>query len=265
MIINNFDEIDFNELYIKQKEQSSFKMKSQDAWDKKASSMNKRVHESIYNDEFLALVDISNCESLLDVGCGVGNLSLKLADKLKEINCLDYSLGMLEILEKNAKEKSITNINTINKSWYDDWETVPKTDIVIASRSMEVANMKEALVKLNNQAKKRVYLSYKVGGSFLADEILEVMQKEIIKKPDYIYLVNILYSLGIHAKVNFVRSEGRSTVYTSKNEFIKSVSWSIGQLSNEEIQRLGKYYDEVIKYKKESIDYVKWAVISWEK
>ena len=260
-----FDDIDFNELYIKQKEQSSFKMKSQDAWDKKASSMNKRVHESIYNDEFLALVDISNCESLLDVGCGVGNLSLKLADKLKEINCLDYSLGMLEILEKNAKEKSITNINTINKSWYDDWETVPKTDIVIASRSMEVANMKEALVKLNNQAKKRVYLSYKVGGSFLADEILEVMQKEIIKKPDYIYLVNILYSLRIHAKVNFVRSEGRSTVYTSKDEFIKSVSWSIGQLSNEEIQRLEKYYDEVIKYKKESIDYVKWAVISWEK
>lgn len=265
MTINTFDDIDFNELYVKQKEKTSFKMKSQEAWDKKAFSMNKRVHESIYNEEFLALVDTSDCETLLDVGCGVGNLSLKLSGKLKEVNCLDYSLGMLEILEKNAKEKNIKNINTINKSWYDNWNDIPKTDIVIASRSMEVTNMKDALVKLDNQAKKRVYLSYKVGGSFLADEILEVMQRKIIKKPDYIYLINILYSLGINASVNFVRSEGRNTVYTSKDEFIKSVSWSIGELSNDEISRLEKYYNEVIKYKKESIDYVKWAVISWDK
>ena len=260
-----FEDIDFNELYIKQKEKSTFKMKSQEAWDKKAVTMNKRVHNSIYNDEFLALVDISACETLLDVGCGVGNLSLKLAQKLKEVNSLDYSLGMLEILEQNAKEKEINNINTINKSWYDSWDDVPKTDIVIASRSMEVTNMKEALLKLDNKAKKRVYISYKVGGSFLSDEILEAMQKKVIKKPDYIYVLNILYSLGINAKVNFVRSEGRNTVYTSKEDFIKSVSWSIGDLSKDEIISLEKYYEEVIKHKEETVDYVKWAVISWDK
>lgn len=260
-----FEDIDFNELYIKQKEKSTFKMKSQEAWDKKAVTMNKRVHNSIYNDEFLALVDIKACETLLDVGCGVGNLSLKLARKLKEVNSLDYSLGMLEILEQNAKEKEINNINTINRSWYDSWDDVPKTDIVIASRSMEVTNMKEALLKLDNKAKKRVYISYKVGGSFLSDEILEAMQKKVIKKPDYIYVLNILYSLGINAKVNFVRSEGRNTIYTSKEDFIKSVSWSIGDLSKDEIISLEKYYEEVIKYKKGTVDYVKWAVISWDK
>lgn len=260
-----FEDIDFNKLYVEQKKNSTFKMKSQEAWDKKAVSMNKRVHNSIYNDEFLSLVNIESCESLLDVGCGVGNLSLKLAGKLKEVTSLDYSLGMLEILEQNAKKSNLNNIKIINKSWYDSWEDIPKADIVIASRSMEVVDMKEALQKLDKQAKKRVYISYKVGGSFLSDEILEVLQKDIIKKPDYIYVVNILYSLGINAKVNFVKSEGRNTIYTSKEEFIKSVSWSIEELSKQQIQRLEKYYDEVIKDKQKTVDYVQWAVISWEK
>ncbi len=261
----NFSDIDFNKLYIKQKQDSTFKMKSQEAWDKKAPSMNKKVHNSIYNDEFLSIVDTSDCESLLDVGCGVGNLSLKLARKLKEVNSLDYSSGMLDILKQNAKDKNIDNIKTINKSWYDSWEEVSKCDIVIASRSMEVLDMKDALTKLDNQSKKRVYLSYKVGGSFLSDDILNAMQREIIKKPDYIYVVNILYSMGINASVNFVRSEGRSTIYTSQEDFIKSVSWSIGDITKIEEQRLIKYYDEKIKEAEVFIDYVKWAVISWKK
>ena len=261
----NFDEIDFNQLYIQQKENSSFKIKSQDAWDKKAFLMNKKVHNSIYNDEFLSLINIDNCESLLDIGCGVGNLSLKLAQSLKYIYSLDYSKGMLEILEQNAKISNLSNIKLINKSWYDSWEDVPKADIVIASRSMEVINMKESLKKLDNKANKRVYISYKVGGSFLSDEILKVMKRDIVKKPDYIYLVNILYSMGINAQVNFVKSEGRNTVYTSLEQFIESVSWSIGKLTSNEILELEKYYSKVLKNRKNQIDYVKWAVISWDK
>lgn len=261
----NFEDIDFNKLYIKQKEISTFRTKSQDSWNKKASSMNKRVHKSIYNEEFLELINIKDCESLLDVGCGVGNLSLRLAKKLKSVNSLDYSSSMLEILRNNAKEKSIKNINTINSSWYDDWSEISKCDLVIASRSMEVKDMRVTLEKLNNHARKRVYISYKVGGSFLTNEILTVMQRDIKKKPDYIYIVNILYKMGINASVNFVKSEGRNTVYTSLDEFLKSIIWSIGDLSLDEISRLTEYYNEDVKYKKDSIDYVKWAIISWEK
>ncbi len=261
----NYDDIDFNELYIKQKENSSFKIKSQDAWDKKAPSMNKKVHNSIYNEEFLNLIDTKNCNSLLDVGCGVGNLSLRLASKLDEVYSLDYSQGMLDILEQNAKEQNFLNIKTINSSWYDSWEELPKADIVIASRSMEVVDMKEALEKLNNQANKRVYISFKVGGSFLDQDILDAMQREIVKKPDYIYLVNILYGMGINANVNFVRSEGRSIVYSSAEDFIKSVSWSIGELSINEVDRLKKYFDKIVKDKEKSVDYIKWAILFWDK
>lgn len=261
----SLEDIDFNELYVQQKAKSSFKMKSQEAWDKKAPSMNKRVHHSIYNEEFVSLIKSKDCKSLLDVGCGVGNLSLKLANRLSGVYALDYSLEMLKILEQNALEQNIQNVTTLHRSWYDDWSDIPKCDIVIASRSMEVKNMKEALQKLDNQASKRVYLSYKVGGSFLSDDILNAMNKKVNKKPDYIYLVNILYQMSINASVNFVRSEGRSTVYTSCEDFITSVQWSIGELNENELQLLKNYYETSVKDTTQSDDFVQWAVISWEK
>ena len=260
-----YEDIDFNELYVKQKELTSFKAKGKEAWDEKAPHMNKRVHKSIYNEQFLNLLDLEGISSLLDVGCGVGNLSLKLADTLDEVYSLDYSSGMLEILNQNAKEQNLDNIKTINKSWYDSWEDVPSADLVIASRSMEVKNMKEALLKLNEKANKKVVISYKKGGSFVSEEILDVLQRDIVRKPDYIYIVNILYTLGINASVNFVQSEGRGTIYTSKEKFIQSVSWSIDGLSSEEIQRLDDYYESLDLSQKQESDYVYWAIISWDK
>jgi len=172
---------------------------------------------------------------------------------------------MLELLNQNANEQNITNITTINKSWYEPWDEVPNADLVIASRSMEVKDMKEALYKLNAKANKKIVVSYKVGGSFVSQEILDVLKRDIIKKPDYIFLVNILYSMGINASVNFVQSEGRGTIYTSKEKFIESVSWSIGSLRDDEIQSLEEYYNSLSEDKKLKEDFVYWAILSWDK
>lgn len=259
-----YEDIDFNELYKRQKELTTFKAKQKEAWDKKASSMNERVHNSIYNEQFLELLDLEGINSLLDVGCGVGNLSLLLAQKLDEVYALDYSSGMLEVLNQNAKEKNLTNIKTINKSWYDSWENVSKADLVIASRSMEVDDMKEALSKLNEKANKKVVISFKKGGSFVSEEILDILQKEIIKKPDYIYVLNILYQMGIYATVNFIKSEGRSNIYTSKEKFIESIKWSLGELSKDDIEALEIYYDSLDLNTYQEEDFVEWAIISWD-
>ena len=96
-------------------------------------------------------------------------------------------------------------------------------------------------------------------------KLVEVLQRDIIRKPDYIYVVNILYSMGINASVNFIQSEGRSTIYISKEKFIQSISWSIDGLSSDEVKRLENYYDTLDIKKKQEKDYAYWAVISWDK
>jgi FkbM family methyltransferase len=261
----NLHTIDFNALYMQQKEQSTFKMKSKASWDKKASSMNSRVHASIYNEEFLNELNLKECETLLDVGCGVGNLSLKVALKLKTVYALDYSPQMLEYLKSNAKEQNIDNIITLEKSWYDSWEEIPSCDVVIASRSMEVKDMKEALEKINAKANKRVYITYKVGGSFVDKKILKAMGKAIFDKPDYIYVLNILYGMGINAKLDYLRSEGRREQYDSKESFIKSVEWSLDDLTQEDKEKLSLYYDSLGENKENVAEqYNYWALISWD-
>lgn len=261
----NLAEIDFNYLYKEQKQKTTFKMKGVEDWNKKAVYMNERIHKSIYNEEFLKAINYEDCQSVLDMGCGVGNLSLKIAPKVKHVYSLDYSPRMLAYLKQNANELNINNIKPIEHSWYDSWDKIPTADIVIASRSMEVKDMQAALEKLNSKAKKRVYVSYKVGGSFLDEDILKALKKDIVKKPDYIYVLNILYSMGINASVNFLKSEGRSSMYSDVDNFVQSVTWSLGELSSEEETRLKEYFKNITQEEKNRNKYVYWALISWEK
>lgn len=261
----NYQDIDFNELYKKQKEASTFKLKDKQAWNKKAVSMNKKIHKSIYNDELLSGINFEGCESLLDVGCGVGNISIKAAQKVEQVYALDYSDVMLELLNENMQKQSVQNISPIQASWEDDWHDIPKADIVLASRSMEVVDMKDALTKINEKAKKRVYITYKVGGSFVDKKILKALNKQIFDKPDYIYVLNILYGMGINPTLTYLKSEGRREQYESKESFIKSVQWSLDTLSPEEIKTLEHYYDGLENEDAQAEQYNYWALIAWEK
>jgi len=263
LIQTNLDSLNFAKLYTQQMEISTFKGKSSGDWDKRANSMNNNVHTSIYTKTFIDKIDVTNATSLLDVGCGPGTISLAIASKLSYIYALDYSLGMLACVEENCKEQKIDKITTINKSWYDNWDDVPTADIVVASRSMEVKDIKDALLKLNSKANKRVYLTTKVGGTFIDKEILNQLKREIVPRPDYIYLVNVLHSMGIYAKVDFVLSENSKFESSTDEEFIEKVGWSLGELSDEEKVILKNYFNTTYKYKKLA-DYMNWALISWE-
>jgi SAM-dependent methyltransferase len=263
LIQTNLDKLEFANLYKKQMEVSTFKGKSSQDWDKRANSMNQNVHKSVYTKAFIDKIDTNNASSLLDVGCGPGTISFAIASKLSKIYALDYSEGMLGCVKDNCEKKGINNVTTIHKSWDDNWDAVPKADIVVASRSMEVKDIKDALIKLNSKANKRVYLTTKVGGSFIDSDILNQLEREVFPRPDYIYLVNVLHSMGIFAKVDFILSENTKFESSSDEEFVEKISWSLGELSNEEKKILKNYFNISYKYKKIP-DYLTWALISWE-
>ncbi len=264
LIKTNLDKLNFSKLYKIQMKNSTFKSKSSSDWDKKALHFSQNVLNSPYTKEFTKRVDISDCETLLDVGSGPATISLALAKKLKNIYALDYSPTMLELAKQNAKEQNIENLITIDKSWYDSWEDVPNADIVIASRSMEVKDIKKALIKLNEKANKRVYITTKVGGSFIDKEILAQIKRDIIPRPDYIYLLNTLHTMGIFAKVDFIETKSSKFDTLDEDEFIQSLKWSLGEISKKEEKILREYFNTTYKNKKAK-ESLTWAFISWEK
>ncbi|MDY0117641.1 MAG: class I SAM-dependent methyltransferase, partial [Sulfurimonadaceae bacterium] len=242
--------------------QTVFKGKKADDWDKRSKEMAPRMQRSDYVDEFISRMEISGDEVVLDIGCGPGTLAIPLAQKVKHVIAIDFSRSMLDELEAYAAREGITNITTHHIGWEDDWSTLGHIDIAVASRSMEVEDMNQALLKMSTFAKKACYLTYKVGGSYVDMEIVEHIGKKIITKPDYWYIPLILYSSGHLAKVDYIATPG-SIKSQSEEEFVASLGWSLHGLTTEEDTKAREYYQTKVVTQNAHPKPFNWAFISW--
>jgi SAM-dependent methyltransferase len=264
----NFDAIDFNALYKIQKKASSHKKKGVELWNEKAVDMDVKKNRGIYNKFIQDKISLSGVESLLDVGCGPGTFALYYAPLLKKVVAFDFSSKMLEKLEKNAKDKNLKNIEILNANIEGDWANIPTCDVVLASRCLEVDSLKKVLKKLNSHAKKAVYLTFKAGNSYINDEFLQIIKRDVVPRPDYIYVLNTLYQMGIFAKLDFVPKEDSEYCKAPDDvdKYINSISWSLEGLSEDEEKRAREYFSDCQKkgispvYKNNA-----WALIYWEK
>ena len=259
----NLSEIDFPNLYSRQMENSTFQGKNAADWDEKSKNYLASMKESDYVKRMMEVIDLTGAETVLDIGCGPGTLSVPLAKKLKRVFALDYSKGMLASLAEACRAQGVENVIPLNRSWEEEWSDIPQADIVIASRSLEVKEIKKALEKIVSKAKRKVYLTFKVGGSFVDEEILESIQRQVIPRPDYIYLVNTLHQMGIYAKVDFIRSKNSKFKSNDSESFIQKVRWSLGELTPVEEEALKSYFQNVY-HKEQDQSFTDWALLSWE-
>ncbi|MGC9350464.1 MAG: class I SAM-dependent methyltransferase [Sulfurovum sp.] len=259
----NLSEVDFSTLYSRQMVNSTFQGKSVADWDAKSKNYLESARESDYINTLMERIDLTDAKTLLDIGCGPGTLSLPLANKLERVFALDYSSGMLKTLEEECQSEGVKNITTFHRSWEEEWRDIPEADIVIASRSVEVNDIEKALKKMISKAKQRVYLTFKVGGSFVDEEILEQIQRRVIPRPDYIYLVNTLHQMGIYANVDFIRVRNNKFRSRESEGFVKKVEWSLGELSASEEEQLKRYFQNVY-HSKQDQSFTEWALLSWE-
>ena len=257
---SNYDEIDFDALYKAQKARSSFGKKFAEDWDKKAPSFNEGVMKSAYARDFLSRVDFSGASTLLDFACGAGALSIAAADKLERIYGFDFSPKMLEFAEKNAQAYGAKNIKFAQKAFEDDWSDVPACDVVFASRCLEVDDLKTALKKLLSKTKKSLYITFKVGGSFIDDEILDAIGREAEQKPDFVYLLNILFQMGYLPSLSYIKAWCHGGGAKSAEEFVQKTRWMLGsELSDTEEALLAEYFNSG-KYEPKR-DFMHWAFV----
>jgi len=261
-VIKYFKDIDFIKIFDIQHKETIFKPKSKDDWNNKAESFNQFQNSSYYN-IFLSKINMKKIDSVLDIGCGNGNLALKFLEKGKKVVGLDYSDGMLKAFKENTK--NYKNVKAIKKAWEEDWSDIDIYDIAVVSKSFEFEDLsvKDAIEKLNSHVKKGVYLTYYVG-NYLDDEILEVIDRKIVNRPEYILLFNVLYQMGIEAKLDFIY-ENNSIKDLKLEEFLKLVEWKIGKLNLKEINKLKEYYILKKSQNKPLFNFMKWAYIYWKK
>ncbi|OSQ23550.1 SAM-dependent methyltransferase [Campylobacter concisus] len=261
---SNYDEIDFDALYKAQKARSSFGKKFAEDWDKKAPSFNEGVMKSVYAQEFIDKVDFTGISTLLDFACGAGALSVLAAKKADQIYGYDFSPKMLEFARQNAKIYGVKNVKFAQKAFEDDWSDVPVCDVVFASRCLEVDDLKTALNKLLSKTKKSLYITFKVGGSFVDDEILDAIGRKVEQKPDFVYLLNILFQMGYLPSLSYIKAKCHAGPETSAQELIQKTRWGLGgELSSTEEARLAEYFNSG-KYKPRQ-GFMHWAFVTVDK
>lgn len=121
--------------HLTKEEQAAF-------WNAK-SQVFPRYEDKIDNYEGGMLLKIENLDvdfngrSILDVGCGTGMYTIRLAKAARSITGLDISEEMLAILRHDAEQYGISNIKTVHAGW-DDFEITEPHDIAFCSMTPAV-------------------------------------------------------------------------------------------------------------------------------
>lgn len=265
-------DIDWNLLWQNARKQKSWSSKGAADWDRKAVSFATRNTGSPYVSLLLSRLPLSSERTVLDMGSGPGTLALPLAGQVCSVTAVDYSAGMLEVLNGQAAEKNIQNIRTVQGAWEDDWQQlgIGKHDIAIASRSLAVDNLVPALQKLNDHAREYVFITDRISPTPFDPAAFAAIGREFQSGPDYIYTVNILYTMGIHPCIDILRLD-RDIVFSDREEALQAYVWMFQDLSGVEKDALRRYVESrIVASEGKQITLRRehppqWALIWWKK
>lgn len=242
-------------------------------WDKAAPGFYRRTKKEDYNDALFDKLILNKDDTVLDVGCGEGSVTIPLAKKVKKVIGLDSSPKMLEYLEKRANDNDIDNIEYNLKPIEDiSYDEIGDMDVVVCSRSLNgIIPIEDVLAELNKIANKYVFITIfgpenkKIEKDF--DKELGIKTEDF---PDYNYFFNILFNMGIYANIErFDLNNYRE--YSSIDEAMDNGKFRLDLYSDSEKEKLRDYLKRILTFDENSKKYYNvndkadWILIWWKK
>lgn len=245
-------------------------------WDGRARLFAGSTEQISYVQRFLQMAAVRPGESVLDVGCGNGTISLPLAAQGHHIQAVDFSQGMLDCLTESAIARGLLDVvSPVQASWDDDWvemDVVP-CDVALASRSMASTDLARAITLLETFAKRRVCITVAKGRASLYDPTLfSEIGRFVPDHDDCETCLHILSDRGIHPQVQTFQN-ARAMSFSSEQEARSLIECTVAPLTEEERRKLPNYFTRHIRCVKTddapywTCDYtvtVTWAFIAWD-
>jgi ubiquinone/menaquinone biosynthesis C-methylase UbiE len=190
---------------------------------------------------------------VLDIGSGPGTLAIPLAPKVKEITAVEPGAGMVSIMQERAAHEGITNIRCLQKRW-EDVDPVQDLDspydVVIASLSLTMEDIRAALGKMHAAAKGTVCLYWFVDMPFwermYADLWVQLHGSPYYSGPKADCLFNVLYQMGIYPDVEMMPL-GKEYRFSSREEMETFFSQRFSAQSAEQQEIVKKYFAPLIR------------------
>jgi len=199
--------------------------------------------EKAFTQKQVDTMGIIKDDTVVDIGCGPGRLTVPMAKKAKSVTCVDAYDKMLERCMLNAKNEGLENVTPLFQSWLDEdaVEKIGKHDIAVASRSVGMFD----LIKLNQIATKYVFVMSFANAPSLREiqlDFLEGISDISSPKPrpdarmfDYNVTFNMIYDMGANPSV-VVLDDGFERTYASKEEAYENLRF-LGTILPEQEER----------------------------
>ncbi len=159
----------------------------------------------------IAALPVAKDDRVLDIGAGPGTLALPLAPHVHDVTAVEPGAGMVEVLSRNAERDGIRNITCVQKTWEDTdpaRDLAPPYDIVIASLSLTMFDIREALTKMDAVSSGSVHLFWFADMPFwermYADLWEPLHGRPYHSGPKADCLFGVLYQMGIYADVTMM-------------------------------------------------------------
>jgi len=163
-----------------------------------------------WTEKIIEDLNISRESRVLDVGAGPGTLAVPLANKVAHITAVEPSDAMMKVLRHNLEERGYSNVDCVNTRWEDvdvKKDLHSPYDIVIASYSLGMIDIKESIQNMIDASSKYVYLYWFAGETSWHKHrqnlwaMLHEGKSPLIPMPMGDVLFNALYQVGIYPNV----------------------------------------------------------------
>jgi len=88
------------------------------------------------NEKILASLNITQDQTLLEIGCGTGEFTIAAAGRCSNVIAVDVSMPMLEFARKKAKKRDVKNIKFHNAGFLTYEHSGEPVDIVVSQLAM---------------------------------------------------------------------------------------------------------------------------------
>lgn len=237
-----------------------------------ALKFGKWIENDDYPEKLINKVILKESDTVLDLGCGEGTITIPLAKKSSNLTAVDLSEKMLEQITEKADNEGLNNINTIKMDLEDvNVNNIGHHDVVVASRSVNsIFSVRKFLKNVNEIANKYVFITlYGPENKKYEKVVAELLNKDRRTYPHYSYIFNLLITMGIYPNAENLYCESLIE-YEDVEDALDRIGWRLKGLNSEENLKLKKHLKEILVLNERGklenhFDKAEWILIWWKK